>query len=368
MFCVECGREVDSEKALVGGLCLECLAERAPLVRLPPVLDLVRCPTCGAVRDRGTWHLPGASKGRGRSNDGPEGDDEDARLRTAVSELAEGELEVMDEGRLVSVGLRVLQEDRNVFVVDVQADVAIAGGTVGQEASTRVRVRREACDVCSRRSGNYYEAIVQFRGARERPASERDLDEAVALAREESARMEAASRDAYVVKVERPRKGGLDLYMSTQSAGAQLARALATRFGASVSVSTTLVGRKLGKDVLRATHIVRLPDLRSGDYVLFDGELMRVLSATEKDALLEPAVGMGRRRKVSHTDRTSLELVGPRDAVEEAVVVSSSPDEVQVLDPVTLQTVELRLPKGCAVTGRETVGVLRHEDRLLLAR
>ncbi len=368
MFCVECGREVDSEDALAGGLCIDCLAQRAPLVRLPPILDLVRCPTCGAVKDRGTWHLPGPPKGRERAHDAQDGDDDDARLEDAVTQLAEHSLEVIDQGRVVSVGLRVLREDRNVFVVDAQAEVAIAGGTAGQEASTRVRVRREACDVCSRRSGNYYEAIVQFRGARARPATDGDLEEAASLAHDESTRMEAASRDAYIVKVEEPRRGGLDFYMSTQSAGAQLARALASRFGAAVSVSTTLVGRKLGKDVLRTTHIVRLPDMRSGDYVLFDGQLMRVLSATEKDALLEPAVGEGRRRMVSHDDRASLVLVGPRDAVEEAVVVSSSPGEVLVLDPVTLQTVELRLPKGYDVANRETVGVVRHEDRLLLAR
>jgi nonsense-mediated mRNA decay protein 3 len=215
--------------------------------------------------------------------------------------------------------------------------------------------------------GSYYEAIVQFRGAKSRSATEADLAEARGLAEGEGARLEAASREAHISKVEEL-KGGLDFYVSTQSAGAQLARVLASRFGAAISTTTTLAGRKEGRDLLRTTHLVRMPDIRPGDYVLFDGELHRVQSSTDKDALLAPVPGEGRRRTVSRSDREGLVLVGVESDVVEAVVVSSSPGEVQLLDPKTMRTVEIRTPPGFTFEGRETLGVLRREGRLMIAR
>jgi hypothetical protein len=47
------------------------------------------------------------------------------------------------------------------------------------------------------------------------------------------------------------------------------------------------------------------------------------------------------------------------------VVVSESPEELQVLDPDTLRTVDLRKPAGFA-PGQATVRVVRWADRLWL--
>jgi nonsense-mediated mRNA decay protein 3 len=386
MFCVECGREVGDEVALVGGLCLECFLERNPLLKVPEVVDLVRCPHCGAMKAKGGWREPadpaggpkGHRKGRSRKarRDAAAGaaaavDDDGAAeaeaMRLAVTGAVEDAMELIEGASLQSLAFDVVQEDRRSFIVRVKAELSMCGESVTQDLDTHVRLRPEACPVCSRRMGSYYEAIVQFRGARSRSATEADLASARGLAEGEGARLEAASREAHIVKVEEL-KGGLDFYVSTQSAGSQLARTLASRFGASISSTTTLAGRKEGRDLLRTTHLVRMPDIRPGDYVLYDGELHRVQSSTDKEALLVPVPGEGRRRTVSRSDREGLVLVGVESDVTQAVVVSSSAGEVQLLDPESFKTVELRTPPGFSPGGRETLGVVRHEGRLMIAR
>jgi NMD protein affecting ribosome stability and mRNA decay len=114
------------------------------------------------------------------------------------------------------------------------------------------------------------------------------------------------------------------------------------------------------------THIVRLPTLRRGDIVHLKGEALRVLSASRKEVSVEPAAGEGRRRHLSRGDLDLLELLGDVDATEEAVVVSSTEIEVQVLDPVTFKTVEIPIPQGFDLTGRETVSIIRREETLFL--
>ena len=385
MFCVECGREVDDEGSLVGGLCLGCFLERNPLLKVPEVVDLVRCPHCGAMKAKGGWREPsgqaGGPKGRGKGRSrrarrdaaaetaaaDDDGVAEAEAMRLAVTGAVEETMELIEGASIRSLAFNVVQEDRRSFLVGINAELEMCGEPLAQDLDTHVRLRPEACPVCSRRMGSYYEAIVQFRGARTRPAAEADLAAARGLAEGEGARLEAASREAHIVKVQEL-KGGLDFYVSTQSAGAQLARVLASRFGAAISSTTTLAGRKEGRDLLRTTHLVRMPDIRPGDYVLYDGELHRVLSSTDKEALLAPVPGEGRRRTVSRSDREGLVLVGVESDVVEAVVVSSSPGEVQLLDPKTMRTVDLRTPPGFRLGGRETLGVLRHEGRLMIAR
>jgi len=354
LFCVECGKDVEVDDELRGGICVDCFLERNLAMVVPDVVDLVRCPTCGASQGRGGWSAPSEAEG-----------DSDEVLQHDVAEAAEAAVEVIEGALLRSMDVNIRREARSAFFVHIIIEVALMGQVVTKEGHTRVRVRGELCPICSRKAGQYYEALIQFRGTRERPATEAELERTMHHVLGEIKRLSAASREVFLVKEERMH-GGLDFYISTQPAAAQIARGLTGMFSATSSSSTKLTGRKDGKDVFRVTHAVRLPELRRGDYVLLKGHLYRVLSATAKDATVDPAAGEGKRRHLTRGDRQALELVGDTDSPEEGVVVSTSGAEVQVLDPVTMRTVDLSVPEGFDLVGRETVRVVRAEDQLFL--
>lgn len=354
VFCVVCGREVEGEHQLKEGLCLDCWTERHPVLEAPPVIDLVRCPSCGSQRGTGGWTSPPST--------GPE---DEGALREGIAAAVEGALTAAEDALVRSLDLDIRPEGHSAFSVVARAQVALLDQLVEGTASTRVRLKGEACPVCSRRAGSYYEAVVQFRGTRDRPATPRELEEARRLVEVEVARMASASPDVGITRTEELH-GGLDFYITNQAAGAQLARALASRFGASTSTSTTAAGRKEGRDRVRVTHAVRLPALRRGDLVLLRGELLRVIAASSKQVAVTPAVGEGRQRHVARTDIGRLVLVGDADAPEEAVVVSVGEGELQVLDPETLRTVDVPFPEGFDPAGKETVRVVRAEGRLHL--
>lgn len=352
MFCVECGREVQDDDQLRGGICVDCFLERNPVLVLPEVLDLVRCPTCGATLGRGGWSPAREAAG-----------DPDEAVQEAAADAAEVALRVVDEAMVRSLDVSIRRESGSSFYVSIDAQVELMGKMVGSQGGTRVRVRGEQCPVCSRKAGQYFEAIIQFRGTGERPPSPQELERARRQVGEEVERLKATSRDVYLVK-EEEMHGGLDFYISTQPAAAQIARGLASSFGATSSSTTKLTGRREGRDVVRVTHAVRLPDLRRGDYVLHRGALLRVVSASTKEATVDPAAGTGKRRHLSRGELRDLQLVGDADSPEEAVVVSSMGPEAQVLDPVTMRTVDLSVPEGFSMEGRETVRVVRVEDQL----
>jgi nonsense-mediated mRNA decay protein 3 len=353
---VECGKEVESEDELIGSLCLDCFIERNPLVSLPDQIDVVRCPACGATYGRGGWGLP--------RDPAVEHDIDQASIEDA-GRAAEGALMVVEGGLVGSVEVQVTSESRSVLAVDVEVEVSLMGRLLPAHASTRVRIRGEMCPPCSRRAGQYYEALVQLRGTKERPATPKELDRARAFVTEEVNRLAAQSRDVALVRQEEIH-GGLDFYFTSQSAASMLAKGLCGIFSASSSTSTTMAGRRDGKEVVRVTHSVRLPDLRRGDYVLLRGQMLRVVSASSKDVAVEPAAGEGRRRHLGRLDIQQIAFVGDADATEEAVLVSTSETEAQVLDPVSYTTVDVMLPEGFDPEGRETVRVVRSEDNLYI--
>ncbi len=354
-FCVECGRELE-ERELRGGLCLDCYAERNPVLIAPGSVDAVRCPSCGSVRRGGHWTPPWDLDGE---------QDEAEALQHAVMDAAEGALSVVEGGTVRSLDLSVLAESRSRFQVTAVAEVGLMGGVVTCEAGLTVRVRGEACPTCSKMAGSYYEAVIQFRGAKERPLTPSELQEARELVEREVARLVATSPDVGITRTEE-QHGGLDFYLTSQSAGAQIARALCARFDASSTTSTSMAGRRDGRELVRVTHSVRLPELRRGDYVMLRGEPFRVASASSREAAVDPPTGEGRRRRLTREDRAALRFVGDASAPEEAVLVSSRGSEVQVLDPVTMRTVELPVPPGFDPGDRETVLVLRVEGELFL--
>jgi nonsense-mediated mRNA decay protein 3 len=354
VFCVECGKDVEGDEELRGGICVDCFLERNPAMVLPEVVDLVRCPTCGSSQGRGGWSAPTQA----------EGDPEEV-VQQDVADAAEAAVEVLEDALVRSMDVTVRREARSAYSVHIDAKVAFMGQVVDAGGTVRVRVRGELCPVCSRRAGQYYEALIQFRGTADRPATEPELERARDFVLTELERLSSTSRDVYLVKEERMH-GGLDFYISTQPAAAQIARGLTGLFSATSTSSTKLTGRKDGKDVVRVTHAVRLPELRRGDYVLLKGLLYRVLSASAKEATVDPASGEGKRRHLSRGERQELELVGDANSPEEAVVVSTSEGEVQVLDPSSMRTVDLPVPEGLVLEGRETVRVVRGGDQLYI--
>lgn len=345
---------METDDELRGGLCVDCFLERNQVMVVPKVVDLVRCPTCGSSRRKGTWSQPSEA----------EGDTEEV-LQDDAADAAEAAVQVVDGSLVRSMDVTVRQEARSVFFVNIHAEVGLMGQTVEAEGGTRVRVRGEQCPICSRKAGQYFEALIQFRGTGDRPATDAELDRASHHVLVEIERLSAASRDVFLVREERIH-GGLDFYISTQAAAAQISRGLAGMFSATPTSSTKLAGQRDGKEVVRVTHAIRLPELRRGDYVLFKGQLYRVLSASAKEATVDPAAGTAKRRHLSRGERGELRLVGDMDCPEEAVVVSSAGTEVQVLDPSSMRTVDLVVPPGYQLVGRVTVRVVRAEDQLFI--
>lgn len=337
MQCPDCGREVDD---LVDGSCARCAADRLDIVKVPESVPVVRCVHCGRYEETADWSQPS--------------DDRERDLLERVQRV----IQVPADLREVELGLAPHWQDERHLRVRVDVSGSFHGEEVAGEAETVAHVRNGACGDCSRRHGGYFEAIIQVRGHEDRPLT--DLDDMEAQVRDELDRL--GGRDgAFFSKIDRVR-GGLDFYVGSTEVARVLSRELVNKWGASHQETAKLVGRTSdGRDMFRVTMLVRLPPYGRGDFVRLDGELCKVLDVARKTLrLLSLEDWTISRQEPGRADE--VKLVGSRDEEQTAVVVSQTEQEVQILDPSSYRTLDVRIPRPLNLA--ESTRVFRHDDRV----
>jgi nonsense-mediated mRNA decay protein 3 len=341
MFCVRCGREAP----VTEGLCADCFRSAHVLAKLPQVVRVEVCSHCGARHRGGSWGDPLASVERAIEEELRLGVEPDRRVDTWRLQL-QGE-----------------QKDPTNWAYEA----AVTGTALGVPFEVRgqvvATVHRSTCTRCGRRSGGYYESILQLR-AEDRAFEDEEKDLAGDLIERTLKGMHAAGDlDSFLVKAEAVR-GGYDFYLGTVHAGRTIARALSEQLGASVKETASLVGRdRTGADLYRVTISVKLPRARLGGFVAEDEKLYEVATLSPKGATLTD-LDLHKRITRSRRELDGMEVLPP-SAAREAVVVSESDRELQVLDPETLRTEDVVKPPGFP-PGRRSARVVRWAGRLWL--
>jgi nonsense-mediated mRNA decay protein 3 len=341
MLCVECGKEVP---LLIGGSCPECFIQKTPLLEHPPVLDVEVCAHCDARRVGNHWVDP------------QEGDD----LSFIREEAARAAIRVHERVTGSSLELEEQAQDERNFEHAIRLTGTVEGVPVSSVSRMTVRLKRGVCDRCSRMFGGFYAAVIQLR-ATGRDVTEHELQRAHRFIGGEMDRLRATgNREAFLSKSEAV-PGGYDYYMGDIEGTRTVARGVAEKLGASLEEHAKLVGRKEGTDVYRVTFLVRIRRFAPGDFATVDGEdVVQFQSAARGRAFVVRLSDRG----TDKLDEERLQRLGGTELLVEAVVVSHDAAHVQVLDPVTLRTVDVPRPPGLELEGA-TAWVLRQEDRIL---
>jgi nonsense-mediated mRNA decay protein 3 len=236
-FCVVCGA---TGRPLVDGVCAECAADRTTLVAAPQRGEVVVCPHCGSRQVQNHWERAGASP-------------------VLTAEDLAPFLEVHPEAGVRRVRWEETQVTATVREFVGRAHVVFRGAARDVEVPLSIRVISRTCPDCSRKSGKYYTAILQLRGPTSRitekpPALRARLD---GTWRELMAEARPDWRNAVSWREELPE--GWDCYFTETLAARSVARLAKQKFGAALTESASLFGRKNGQDVYRVTFCLRFP-------------------------------------------------------------------------------------------------------------
>jgi len=332
--CPRCGREC---YRLFDSVCRDCFFETFKLIELPHVLHVRICSACGAHLHRSRWENIGS-------------------IEDVVLKAVENALFIHNEAGDVEIYLEPREITPYIYRVKAEVDAVVREEPVHAEAETEVRIQRIACDMCSRESGGYFEAIIQIRAAGRFPAEE-EKSRCMAIAREAMESMKKkGDRLAFISEV-LEQKEVLDLYMGSMNASRQVCRLITSELGGSFSESPTLVGMKDGKNLYRITFSVRLPEFRPGDVIRFRGKIIQIRSSGKKVNGI--SLEDGSRFISTPEELKGAEKIGNMKDVVLTVLVSIEDSAILVLDPETYETVAIKKPMSLNAEAGSEIPVLK---------
>ena len=344
LICPSCGKECEK---LIRSLCPACFSAKYDLFEMPLVFHVRVCPECGAFYHKNKW-------------------EDGENIEEIIMMLSREVLLINTDIDNVSVGMQPVARTPYIYDLYVDVDGTIEGVPVYKDGKTEVRIKREACDMCSRKAGGYFEAVIQIRGTNRQPSKE-ELSECRKLT---SATLEQLDRKgdklAFVSDIVEL-KEGTDYYIGSTNAARQLCRRIIDLYGGTVSESYTLAGMKDGKEAYRTTFAMRLPEFKKGDVIYYDGKVIEIRNCARRITGICLADGSGFFEE-SDVMKNVIRLGNVDEDAMDAVLISEEGNAVQVLDPVTFETVTIRKPMVFNALPGSEIKVFRSEYGLFALR
>lgn len=328
MFCVECGRE----EKLYGSLCENCFRKKTVLAKIPADVDAVTCSYCNSLFLNKKWF----------------------KSRDVIMDAVSSSVKYHKDAEECDIDVKSVYKDEKNADVRVKVKGVILGVNFTEEYASEVKIKKAVCQKCSKMFGKYHEAIVQVRAA-DRKLNNNEIKTVLNIAEQMVKKC-----DTFISNYEEMH-GGIDVYLGSMSAGRMIAKTISGKYHAKYSESPKLVGKKNGKDVYRVTFAVRIPKYRIDDFVYVD-KMVFIIKRISKSRIV--AVDLENHVMASFKpDELENAKILP-NITEDAVVVSESENEIQIMDPETYKTVTLMKPKN--FKAKETVKIMRYEDDVFL--
>ena len=320
MFCVECGREGE----LIGALCKDCYSKKHAKASLPEYIEVTLCAHCSSMQTDHGWKDVGS-------------------VKEAAEAAIENALTVTKDAKVNNISVQLVEQDERNMEARVTVLLTSSGLEMERQLSTVVRLKRGACTECSKQQGSYYEAILQVRGPGKSldDAEEREIERTV---KGKVSSLRKSSREVFISKTDSV-KGGLDFYFSTIPAAKSIARELQDTMCAEYKESSSLWGRRDGKEVYRMTFLIRLPGFSPGDVVEYQSRAYYI-KGMSRGVIHGIDLVTGEERPLKPKTAGECALEQPRNKIPRAVVLVQKEGELQVLDPDTMAVVDVKTPPG----------------------
>jgi nonsense-mediated mRNA decay protein 3 len=339
MFCVECGKE---DKIFRNGVCVSCYLKNNSFTKGPAVLDIYVCPKCSSYKYKNTWVQ--------------ESFEETLKRHIKDSFQISGELKKIQ-----------IKTDFDEQKKNISCKVLISGFLEDHKISEKhfldVRIKGVVCDVCSKQFGGYFEATLQIR-ADKRKLTKEEL-RSIQLNVEslvENLRAKG-NRGLFITDVAKEH-GGIDFYLSEKGSAYTIAKKIQEEFGGEIKQSSKNIGMKDSRQIYRMTYLIRLPAYRKDDFISIDSSYYYIYSISGNKVFSVDLFNWA-KRVFEGKDLNKVSIHGGKELIKELIFISQSKEEIQLMDPVSYKTFEIKKPKDISFESK-TVKIVKIEDNIFL--
>ncbi|MEA3343349.1 MAG: NMD3-related protein [archaeon] len=229
-FCPRCAKETDE---LLEGVCADCYVETKKFVEAPQIVSVLVC-ACGRSNEKKKW-VQNASI-------------EEMVERVILSNLKK------DKDTAVRIEYEPFTICGKTRVpVTVVAERQVGGKRVAKSVGVELMIIPHTCDVCSRVSGGYYEAILQIRGPKYRQ------EQMLALVKRMVARYGETDKYSFITQI-LACKDGVDVYLGSSKVAQKIRQETKRIYNVASKVTHSVCGMRDGKALKRVTILLKASD------------------------------------------------------------------------------------------------------------
>lgn len=339
MFCVECGKETPIFR---NGVCISCYLKTHTFTKGPAYIDIPICVHCNSYKYKNTWASDLF---------------DDALQRAIKNEFyISRELEKVN----INTECRDTMDGKSCRIL---ISGFLDNEKIQEEHTVQVRLKRSVCDICSKRQGGYYEAIVQIRTTN-RTLTKKELEDitktVVVFVEDLHSK---GNRGLFITDIGEEH-GGLDFYISEKGAGFNIVKKIQEKYGGEIKKSSKDAGTKDSRQIHRMTFLIRLPSYKKNDFLILKNSYFMVSSIRgNKIRLIN--LSNWEELKLEGKNLEKANIFGGKELVKEMIFISQSDKELQLMDPVTYETMEIQKPKPISYN-IEKIKVVKIDDKIFL--
>jgi len=236
-FCPKCGTEESRKNILIDGFCQKCFSQKNPLLLNFKEIKLIICSNCYSYMHKNKWYSSLDSNLI-------------KNIKKILIAIIKERLIINPKAKITKLEITpLIPEDfkikQRLTNIDIQLEIQglMFNKKLKESYEIPIKIDLSICNLCIKKTSNYYEAILQIR-----PKSKEILD---------FIKKDIAQKNVFITKEEHL-KYGYNLYLTSQNYAKNLASLLKDKFNAEIKFSYILFGKKDGKDIYRTTILVRL--------------------------------------------------------------------------------------------------------------
>jgi len=338
MFCVECGIEGNIYK---NGVCINCYLKNKIFTKGPNVIDIFTCSSCSSYKYKNTW-----------LND---------TFEEILKRNIRDNFQISSELKKVEIKTKCDDKERNINCI-ITISGSLNDHKISEDNILNVRIKKIVCDVCSKQFGGYYEAILQIRANKK--LFKNELEEIRLFVEKYVVSLrEKGNRGLFITDVGKY-PGGIDFFLSEKGPAYTIAKKIHEKFGGEIKQSSSNIGMKDSRQVYRMTYLVRLPPYKNGNFIFYKDSFYYI-SQIKGSKIHVIEVSKWSENIFEEKQFQKIEIIGGRELIKEMILVSQSPEEIQVMDIKNYKTFDIKKPKKIDFKSN-MVKVVNLGDRYLL--
>ena len=330
-FCCKCGK-TEEESPIVDGFCLSCYKREFPLIISFPEskLNITLCKRCGDLLYNGKWR------------------ETFTETKAVIHEIID---EFIAKTKRIPGTKKILVSDfkepsnkgasNQLLTIIFEGTPSDAVPSYQQEVQIELVANLGICERCAKLVRGYYEAIVQIRSDR-RPLSEKEQIIISDLIKQKKMEVRGLDRMAYISKMIDQQKGGLDLYIGSNTFAKAIVNLLASKLAATIEYSYKLKTVRDGKPVHQETYCVRLPYFEIGDIIHFQKDYYQIEGVNNGRLMLFNLKNHeSKMLSVKESQSNNVQLKKKRNFLEKYIIMVMQPTFTTIMHTSTYKTIDI---------------------------